>query len=157
MKKLKDLKKKKGFTLVELIVVIAIIIILAALAVPRVTQYIADARNARTVGDMSSMYTATMAAITEYQATAATPLAASGKFDIGTGTTTGTNPIDVIRQNLEDTRPANIAIVPESGARTATAFSVTFETDAQGLVENVRISNGTLVSVDGATPITGTN
>ena len=37
-------KKKKGFTLIELIVVIAIIAILAAVAVPRITTFTGSAR-----------------------------------------------------------------------------------------------------------------
>lgn len=43
-------KKKKGFTLIELIAVIAIIGILAAVLVPRVIGYMEDARNSKVVG-----------------------------------------------------------------------------------------------------------
>ncbi len=149
MKNSKKLKKKKGFTLVELIVVIAIIIILAALAVPRVTQYIDDARNARSVSDITSMYTAVTASIAEYQATATEEIA-DGSYDIGAGTEAGTA-ITTIKQNLEESRPANITVVAK-GSETNTAFSVTFDA-ADGLISNVTISSGTHKSVDGATPV----
>ncbi len=47
MKKLRELKSKKGFTLVELIIVIVIIAILAAIAIPAMIAYINDARQSR--------------------------------------------------------------------------------------------------------------
>ncbi|MFV0520530.1 MAG: prepilin-type N-terminal cleavage/methylation domain-containing protein [Lachnospirales bacterium] len=61
-------KKRKAFTLVELIVVIAIIIILAALAVPRVTKYIEESRDAKRVADFHSVNLALQAATVDLRA-----------------------------------------------------------------------------------------
>ena len=44
----KHLKKKKGFTLIEVVVVLVILAILAAIAVPALTGYINDARQRTT-------------------------------------------------------------------------------------------------------------
>lgn len=48
-------KKKKGFTLVELIAVIAILAILAAIIVPRVANYTAKASNAKYLADAKTI------------------------------------------------------------------------------------------------------
>lgn len=48
-------KKKKGFTLVELIAVIAILAILAAIIVPRVANYTSKASNAKYLADAKTI------------------------------------------------------------------------------------------------------
>lgn len=48
-------KKKKGFTLVELIAVIAILGILSAIIVPRVSNYTNDAKEARKLADANQI------------------------------------------------------------------------------------------------------
>lgn len=48
-------KKKKGFTLVELIAVIAILAILAAIIVPRVANYTSKANNAKYLADAKTI------------------------------------------------------------------------------------------------------
>lgn len=59
VKKLAELKanKKKGFTLIELVVVIVIIAILALIMVPNITSYIARSENSKAEANLRSMYT----------------------------------------------------------------------------------------------------
>ena len=57
--------RKKGFTLIEMIVVIAIIAVLNALVAPLMTKYIATAKQAKADGAAKSIYTAAEAVIAE--------------------------------------------------------------------------------------------
>lgn len=54
-------KKKKGFTIVELIVVMAIIAILTLMAVPRLQKYIEDAKLVSTLATADTIYNAAVA------------------------------------------------------------------------------------------------
>ena len=61
----KILKKKEGFTLVELIVVIAILAILAAVAIPAYTGYISKAKDAADLQQLDAIKTAAVFVFTE--------------------------------------------------------------------------------------------
>ncbi|MGL4876323.1 MAG: prepilin-type N-terminal cleavage/methylation domain-containing protein [Clostridium sp.] len=58
-------KKKKGFTLVELIAVIAILAVLAAIAVPNVIKYIDNAKAVAAQTEAATIYNAATAAYTD--------------------------------------------------------------------------------------------
>lgn len=59
-------KNQSGFSLVELMVVVAISGVLAAVAVPSVNKYMAKARQAEAKTNLSSLYTAEKAFLSEY-------------------------------------------------------------------------------------------
>ena len=69
IKRMKEnLKSKKGFTLVELIVVIVIILILAAVMIPNVMRYIGQARESTFQSDASAYLTEIQGFAAEYYA-----------------------------------------------------------------------------------------
>ena len=65
MEKIRKLKNKKGFTLVELIVVLVILAILAALLVPALTGYIDKANNEKYVAATRQVVVAAQTEVSE--------------------------------------------------------------------------------------------
>lgn len=66
--KIRKMKNKKGFTLVELIVVLVILAILAALLIPALTGYIDKANKEKVVAECRMVVMAAQTAGTEYYA-----------------------------------------------------------------------------------------
>lgn len=65
MNKFMKNKKKKGFTLVELIIVIAIIAVLAAMAIPKFGQIIIDSKVSKDIATAKNIQTATASLIAD--------------------------------------------------------------------------------------------
>lgn len=114
-KKMKE-NKKKGFTLVELIVVLVILAILAALLIPALTGYIDKAKNKSVVAETRQAVMAAQTLVDE----------AYGKKDVGGTITIGT---DVTTGQIED--------LAELTAGSVT--NVTLDTDNAKANEKIKI------------------
>lgn len=105
LKKFKE-NKKKGFTLVELIVVLVILAILAALLIPALTGYIDKAKNKSIVAETRQTVMAAQTLVDE----------AYAKANVGADTVkVGSNTGDVTKEEI-----AKLAEVPEGNIGTIT-------------------------------------
>ena len=113
MKKIKGFKKKKGFTLVELIAVIVVIVILAAIALPRIGDMQSAAGDAQSKASQATLTEAVERAIVEGQLS-------SGNFSSVTSVLTQNSPVTLVPYALSsDLNGASITV------GTYPAFTVT--------------------------------
>ena len=87
LNKLMNLRKKKGFTLIELIVVLVIMAILAAAAIPTVMGYIENSRKAAYLANVRAVYQAGQSAIAEGLAAGEPITVSNDNISIGGSTT----------------------------------------------------------------------
>ncbi len=132
--KIRKMKNKKGFTLVELIVVLVILAILAALLVPALTGYIDKANQEKVVAETRMIVMAVQTEASTYYGTKGS----SGAITAGT------------LAKLNDTDDASKAAFEEivklaevKGLGTTTSFTATVGTN--GAVTSVTYYNGTYV------------
>ena len=100
--KIRKMKNKKGFTLVELIVVLVILAILAALLIPTLTGYIDRANNQKVIATTRQVVMAAQTVTSEDYAKAAT-----GKLTAGNLTSGGTPDLDEVLKLAEITLNQN--------------------------------------------------
>lgn len=114
LKKFKE-NKKKGFTLVELIVVLVILAILAALLIPALTGYIDRARNKSIVAETRQTVMAAQTLVDEQYANDA-----STAITVGTS---GTVTYDAVRELAETTGAISSVTVDAGGKITSLTYS----------------------------------
>lgn len=119
LSKIRALKEKKGFTLVELIVVLVILAILAALLVPALTGYIDKARKESIVAETRQVVMAAQTTVSE-------------KYGQGTNKVTFSSSNAATTDEISD-----IAKLAEVSAASISAVSY----DAQGKITSVTYTN----------------
>jgi prepilin-type N-terminal cleavage/methylation domain-containing protein len=107
------MKKRKGFTLIELMIVIAIIIILAAIAIPNYLRMTDRARRSRVAGDFTALATANEAYLVDwgyYPMGSAISDQLFGKVDM-----TGTYVKEITGSGATHNAPSNTTLTGEAG------------------------------------------
>ncbi|WP_195516428.1 type II secretion system protein [Paraclostridium bifermentans] len=138
-------RKKKGFTLIELMAVIAIIAILAAVLVPTVTGYINRAKKTAIITQVRNV----VSAVETYNATASksidTTLATITSGNLTDNTPKVKDLVDVVGSDILSTD--NINKLGE--LRIGTAIAINKDSDALNKIQVH--SNGSLYKYDDAT------
>ena len=151
--KIRKMKNKKGFTLVELIVVLVILAILAALLIPALTGYIDKANQEKVIAECRSVAMAAQTTASEYyglnkglndatnQATAITQI--NKLAEIPTTTTNSTTKPNWYYNITVGTGYVVTQVVFDDGTS-----SITYKKDASGATEfsTVRPSDGLTAS-----------
>ena len=133
--KIRNLKNKKGFTLVELIVVLVILAILAALLVPALTGYIDKAKEQSLVSEASMVLTAAQATVSEAYG--------SGAIDNTAAFTASAKKGDMVDQIKE---------LSETAQKTGAHWAITLKVaDANATYKTIKIA--TLEYTDGKNAI----
>lgn len=137
--KIRNLKNKKGFTLVELIVVLVILAILAALLVPALTGYIDKANKEKVVAETRMIVMAVQTEASTYYGTEGSTGAITADSTIASKTG-ATN-------SAEKTRYDEIVKLAEVKSLTGTTASFQAEVGTNGAVKSVSYCNGTYTCV----------
>jgi type IV pilus assembly protein PilA len=121
LSKIRALKEKKGFTLVELIVVLVILAILAALLVPALTGYIDRANNEKIIAETRSAVMAAQTIASEEYAKNTTSLSEGSNVTVDGASTAYTTAI----KNLAEVSGTVTSVSVSSGKVTSLTYSGT--------------------------------
>lgn len=126
LSKIRALKEKKGFTLVELIVVLVILAILAALLVPALTGYIDKANDQKVIATTRQVVMAAQTEVSTAYGAAADGKLDGSKRDLALDSAT----------NTDGVVPGKIAVLAEVATSTGTeaAPAYTMKTGISGTV-----------------------
>jgi type IV pilus assembly protein PilA len=115
VKKNKNFKNNKGFSLVELIVVIAIMAVLVAVLAPQLMGYVEKSRETTDIQNLDSIRTQVEAYCADHEniktmtiTVSATKTAVSGEDTSGTALTIGTDGADVIGSSTGNKLKSNV-------------------------------------------------
>ena len=134
--KIRKMKNKKGFTLVELIVVLVILAILAALLIPALTGYIDKANQEKVIAECRSVAMAAQTTASEY-------------YGLNKGLDDTTNQATAITtSNWHYTITVGMGYVVTQVVFDDGTSSITYKKDASGATEfsTVRASDGLTTS-----------
>ena len=136
--KIRNLKNKKGFTLVELIVVLVILAILAALLIPALTGYIDKANKEKVIAETRMIVMAVQTEASTYYGTKGS----TGAIAAGTIANKDGTP-----NTAEKTMYDEIVKLAEVKGLTGTTASFQAEVGTNGAVKSVSYCNGTYTCV----------
>lgn len=144
----KQNKKKKGFTLIELIIVIAIIAILAAIAIP---NFLSIQRKSKVKADIASaktVYDATSALIAEGKIV---PNGSKITFTLTPGTdgAKGTVTVDPENETESNALTSYLQIIPASKTDSSKNFTVVVDGKAEDPTITVQLGTDVVVYPNG--------
>ena len=123
LEKIRELKNRKGFTLVELIVVLVILAILAALLVPALTGYIDKANKEKVISETRMVVMAAQTEVSEAYAANALKATETANIDTTTGKAKGTSIADKIFTLAECQKGWTFEVTVTNGNVTEVKFS----------------------------------
>lgn len=148
-------KRKKGFTLAELLVVVSIIAVLVAIAIPIFTNQLEKARQARDLANIRSAYAEVMVAATSEEKELLTDRSVQGMYRLKTNeniwTTTDYSEYDMIVELKSDPAKWN-----ENKAYEAIADLFTYNSSELDPVLSFTRKDGDMYAVVGFVQTNGT-